>query len=381
MRQPLLERRVVRSLIFIIVVYQVVTITAWLSAQDHKLSSSSEHHVQLLRVDSAHNQIDTAEAAFNSDSGMNTSLDLDEFNTLSSESFQDLDSTASDVTTLFEGTSSAAQLDLDNNANTSSIPIDSPVDAFFHNFLANNGSATPQLKCLGWQQTGGCSPDGPRETERDASCSTNIKAGASGYCLLRNGTTGQEVRVMQASCSSLRSEVEFNCDQAADFALVTSQLKTLVDASKTEQLKPLTSAKQELTEANGVLMVMYPKLLLSVYATIRVLRSYNCSLPVELWFLENEMGANPLGDNQLLESLVNEYGPISLRGISSDSVDGFNTKVYALANSGLDQVLFLDTDNTPVKDPTYLFTTQEFIQTGAIFWPDFWQPTSAFFAP
>ncbi|KAJ8557006.1 hypothetical protein ON010_g8961 [Phytophthora cinnamomi] len=91
------------------------------------------------------------------------------------------------------------------------------------------------------------------------------------------------------------------------------------------------------------------------------------------------MGANPLGDNQLLESLVNEYGPISLRGISSDSVDGFNTKVYALANSGLDQVLFLDTDNTPVKDPTYLFTTQEFIQTGAIFWPDFWQPTNTIF--
>lgn len=119
---------------------------------------------------------------------------------------------------------------------------------------------------------------------------------------------------MQVNCSSLRSEVEFNCTQAADFALVTSQLNMLVDTIKAEHDQPQVQGSTE--AKNGVLMVIYPKLLSSVYATIRVLRSYNCSLPVELWFLENEMGSNPLANNRLLQSLENEYGPISLHGIS-----------------------------------------------------------------
>ncbi|RLN61911.1 hypothetical protein BBJ29_010039 [Phytophthora kernoviae] len=130
---------------------------------------------------------------------------------------------------------------------------------------------------------------------------------------------------------------------------------------------------------NGVLMVMYPKLMESVYATIRLLRSYDCKLLVELWYLESEMGVNPLNNSQVLQSLVEEYGPISLRGIVDGVVGGFNSKVFALAHSGLDQVLFLDADNAPVKDLTYLFTVPEFVETGAIFWPDFWHPKNTIF--
>lgn len=41
--------------------------------------------------------------------------------------------------------------------------------------------------------------------------------------------------------------------------------------------------------------------------------------------------------------------------------------------------MFLDADNTPVKDPTYIFTAPEFIESGAIFWPDFWHPANTIF--
>ncbi|GMF28057.1 unnamed protein product [Phytophthora lilii] len=235
----------------------------------------------------------------------------------------------------------------------------------------------PKFTCLGWRQTGGCSPDGPREPKNDASCSKNIKAGASGYCLLRNEETGEEVQAMRVNCSFLKEEIRFNCRQAADFARVAPQINALMNVKQQEV------AAQEgdvvLQSKNGVLMVMYPKLLSSVYSTIRLLRSYNCTLPVELWYLESEMGANPLNHSRLLQALVNEYGPISLRGISEGDVGGFNTKVFALALSELDQVLFLDADNAPVKDPTYLFTTPEFVNTGAIFWPDFWHPVNTIF--
>lgn len=37
-------------------------------------------------------------------------------------------------------------------------------------------------------------------------------------------------------------------------------------------------------------------------------------------------------------------------------------------------MLFLDVDNIPVRDPTFLFSSVEFEKNGAIFWPDFWHP-------
>ncbi|KAE9019019.1 hypothetical protein PR003_g13455 [Phytophthora rubi] len=247
-------------------------------------------------------------------------------------------------------------------------------------FLDSDGPSTlgvPQFSCLGWRQTGGCSPDGPREPDNDANCGKNIKAGASGYCLLKNEATGEEVQAMRVNCSTMREEVRFNCRQAADFARVAPQIDMLIAAKRHEEQEQQQEVQLEPTR--GVLMVMYPSLLSSVYSTVRLLRLYNCSLPVELWYLQSEMGVNPMNGSKILQSLVDEYGPISLRGISEAEVDGFNTKVVALANSNLDQVLFLDADNSPVKDPTYLFSTPEFVQTGAIFWPDFWHPVNTIF--
>ncbi|KAG7388588.1 hypothetical protein PHYBOEH_007798 [Phytophthora boehmeriae] len=250
-------------------------------------------------------------------------------------------------------------------------------------FLHSDGPSTsgiPHYTCVGWRQTGGCSPDGPLEPENDADCNKNIKAGASGYCLLRDDATGDEVQAMRVNCTSLRKEVRFNCRQAADFARVAPQIDALI-AVKDEEERKAQQQDRSVTDVpkNGVLMVMYPKVLESVYATIRLLRSYDCKLLVELWYLESEMGVNPLNNSRVLQSLVQDYGPISLRGIADGVVGGFNSKVFALAHSALDQVLFLDADNAPIRDPTYLFTLPEFVDTGALFWPDFWHPKNTIF--
>ncbi|KAI9980579.1 hypothetical protein PInf_009881 [Phytophthora infestans] len=237
-------------------------------------------------------------------------------------------------------------------------------------FLNSEGASTmgiPKFTCLGWHQTGGCSPDGPRKTQNDASCSTDIKAGASGYCLLKN-EAGEEVQAMRVNCSSLRDEVRFNCHQAVDFVRVAPQIDALI-AAKRQEIKQNEAV--QLHPTNGVLMVMYPKLLASVYSTVRLLRFYNCSLPIELWYLESEMGTNPLNESRVLQSLVNED--------TCGRPLGVNTKVFALARSELDQVLFLDADNSPARDPTYLFSTPTFVENGANFWPDFWHPKNTIF--
>ncbi|KAJ3005906.1 UNVERIFIED_CONTAM: hypothetical protein HDU68_004355 [Siphonaria sp. JEL0065] len=51
-------------------------------------------------------------------------------------------------------------------------------------------------------------------------------------------------------------------------------------------------------------------------------------------------------------------------------------KVDAILSSPFQQVLFLDPDVMPLRDPTHLFDTTAFKTTGALFWPDY-KPTSS----
>ena len=48
---------------------------------------------------------------------------------------------------------------------------------------AREGAAT----CVGWRQTGGCTPEGPRESDADRRCGDEVPAGASGYCECAGG--------------------------------------------------------------------------------------------------------------------------------------------------------------------------------------------------
>lgn len=249
---------------------------------------------------------------------------------------------------------------------------------------AENASAVvvalePKLSCLGWRQTGGCDPNGPRETNNDAACNKSVLAGASGYCALLDERTGQEVRAMELSCNSVRENEAFRCDEAVAFAKFKATVNAMAVQATQAQAKQLQQANKNKNATNGIIMVMYPKLLVSVHATIRMLRSHNCTLPIELWFLEKEMDLHTIKSNPILALLTKSYGPVTFHGIKEAQITGFNSKVYAIAYTNLDNVLFLDADNVPVKDPTYLFESPEFIEKGAIFWPDFWHPINTIF--
>lgn len=40
-------------------------------------------------------------------------------------------------------------------------------------------------------------------------------------------------------------------------------------------------------------------------------------------------------------------------------------------------MIYLDVDNIPVRDPTYLLDGPEYAASGALFWQDFWANTMA----
>lgn len=49
---------------------------------------------------------------------------------------------------------------------------------------------------------------------------------------------------------------------------------------------------------------------------------------------------------------------------------GWETKIAAILASTFEEALFLDADNVPVRDPSFLFDLPEYKEHGAIFWPD-----------
>jgi hypothetical protein len=52
-------------------------------------------------------------------------------------------------------------------------------------------------------------------------------------------------------------------------------------------------------------------------------------------------------------------------------VGGWELKAYAICHSAFAEVLLLDADNVPVRDPEFLFESESYVATGAMFWPDY----------
>lgn len=97
------------------------------------------------------------------------------------------------------------------------------------------------------------------------------------------------------------------------------------------------------------------------------LRAVGCKLPIEVWYVGKELSFYAIRE---LENLnvdcrdILDAGPTTLFGAALKSL--------AILKSKFREILFLDADNNCVKDPTYLFDSQEFKEFGAVFWPDYW---------
>ena len=112
------------------------------------------------------------------------------------------------------------------------------------------------------------------------------------------------------------------------------------------------------------------KYLPSAWVLIRLLRHLGCELPIQAWYLgEAEHDAS-------WQEMVRPYGVECVDGEKVRrqhphlALGGWQLKPYAVLHSPFREVMLLDADNVPVRDPTYLFDAPEYRQTGALFWPD-----------
>ncbi len=106
------------------------------------------------------------------------------------------------------------------------------------------------------------------------------------------------------------------------------------------------------------------------YVLVRLLRYLGCDLPIEVWCLN---------DDEFDPSWIELVKPYDVECVNAAEVlkshphrklGGWELKPYAILHSRFREILFLDADNVPVVDPSFLFNTPQYTQTGTLFWPD-----------
>lgn len=99
-------------------------------------------------------------------------------------------------------------------------------------------------------------------------------------------------------------------------------------------------------------------------------RTLACTLPIEVWHIGPEEIGPPM------RALLEQFDATVVDAISEarrhpvDMLGGWQLKTYALLHCRFREVLLLDADNLPVRDPAFLFDCTPYAETGAMFWPD-----------
>jgi len=127
-------------------------------------------------------------------------------------------------------------------------------------------------------------------------------------------------------------------------------------------------------EGRGIVIAGGGSYFASAYVTVRVLRHVGCQLPIELWHLAGEM-------TDAMRTLLQPYGVTCIdadeiarqhpfRFMAGHWWKGWQLKPYAVAHSSFREVLFLDADCYPTRDPAFLFDWAPYRERGSTFWPD-----------
>ncbi|KAL4163371.1 hypothetical protein KRP22_014950 [Phytophthora ramorum] len=126
------------------------------------------------------------------------------------------------------------------------------------------------LHCIGWRATSGCSPEGARQREKDENCTTVVSKGKSGYCEVEDVDSNERFRVMRRHCNSLRHEVAFKCEDAPEFVNFQVDARDAALRASEPSFALPNVAEAEETPLDGIVMVVYPKLLASAYYEIQL---------------------------------------------------------------------------------------------------------------
>lgn len=115
--------------------------------------------------------------------------------------------------------------------------------------------------------------------------------------------------------------------------------------------------------------------------SLRMLRRTGSILPVEVFVASNDEYEPYICEEVLppLNATCVVLADIMDAVPQATPIEHFQYKIFSILFSSFEEILFLDSDDFPVHDPIELFTSEPFLSTGLVTWPDFWHSTASSF--
>jgi hypothetical protein len=142
------------------------------------------------------------------------------------------------------------------------------------------------------------------------------------------------------------------------------------DAARRFDLAALEDPTVPNLSGKGIIIAAGGPFVPSAYVVVRLLRNLGTTLPIEIWHAgEDEI---PSWARRAIEPwgvTLHDVMPFCPARTQSE-MRGWPIKAAALKNSKLREVLFLDADCFPLRNPEFLFESAEYLSHGSLFWPD-----------
>lgn len=104
-----------------------------------------------------------------------------------------------------------------------------------------------------------------------------------------------------------------------------------------------------------------------------VLRESGSTLPVEVWRRDEREEKHEWCDEISAEGMacrrLSDYLDTDILSIQ----DGKEMKIFTMLFSSFEEVVFIDADNMALQPPEHLLDSDEYKETGAVLWPDYWK--------
>ncbi|KAG2861062.1 hypothetical protein PC116_g18294 [Phytophthora cactorum] len=203
------------------------------------------------------------------------------------------------------------------------------------------------FECVGWKRIHSCKEEKPEDEEKETpepekdflGCSEEIGTQMAGYCIVRNRTSGDLYKLMVSGCDSLPTGY-YTCDMARDFSEFGYHSVKYEHNPVAPSLALPYAATSKRQPTNGVLMIIYDRVLPSAYATIRMLRhDVQGNL---VFFHRNSIKLDGKPDQPRIMSHIQEY---SLEGNPRDY------RIFQAVYAHKECCYYIGTDSLPDGRP------------------------------
>lgn len=150
--------------------------------------------------------------------------------------------------------------------------------------------------------------------------------------------------------------------------------------SHEQLLEGLPEYPDGIYQGRGIVMVAGGRYSEYSATTLGMLRLLGSRLPVEVW-LKNSIEEEEGWCDELAEEGISCRYMSDYLGEMTAFVHPYQYKIAAMYFSSFEEMLFLDSDSIPVKNPDSVFNAPAYQDTGIVLWPDYWGSTESPWLP